>query len=173
MKKVNLPLNRKEIKELKAGDLVLLSGKIITGRDQAHKRLVKAILKKEKLPICLKGQTIYYVGPTPAKPANVIGSCGPTTSSRMDEFTPILLKYGLIGMIGKGNRNNEVINAIKKYKGIYFVTIGGAGAYLSKKVKFCKIIAYKDLGPEAIYELEIKDFPAIVWIDSYGNVINS
>ncbi|MFH1823603.1 MAG: Fe-S-containing hydro-lyase [Candidatus Firestonebacteria bacterium] len=168
MKKISLPLNKKDITKLKSGDLVLLSGKIITGRDQAHKRLVEAILKKEKLPVRLKGQTIYYMGPTPAKPGEVIGSCGPTTSSRLDKFTPTLLKHGLMGMIGKGNRSNEVIHSIKKYKCIYFVTMGGAGAYLSKKVKLCKIIAYKDLGPEAMCELVIKDFPAIVWIDSKG-----
>ena len=162
MKKIKLPLNKNDIKKLKIGDMVLLSGKLITGRDQAHKRLVDSIKKRNKLPFNIKNQTIYYVGPTPAKPKEIIGSCGPTTSRRMDKFTPILLKHGIIAMIGKGNRSKEVINAIKKYGSVYFIAIGGAGAYLSKKVKSARVIAYKDLGPEAIYELEVMDFPVVV-----------
>ncbi|MEK6733002.1 MAG: FumA C-terminus/TtdB family hydratase beta subunit [Candidatus Omnitrophota bacterium] len=161
MKKISLPLTKDIIKTLKQGEQVLLSGPVLTARDAAHKRFFDAIKSGKKIPVSLKGETIYYVGPTPAKEGEVIGSCGPTTSSRMDAFTPLLLKQGLIGMIGKGERSKEVNRAIKKYGAVYFITIGGAGAYLSEKVKSAKVVAYKDLGPEAIYRLEIKDFPAI------------
>ncbi len=160
-----------EINKLKTGDKVLLTGTIYTARDQAHKRLAETIRQGQKLPVALKGQIIYYCGPTRTPKGKIIGSCGPTTSSRMDEFTPLLLKAGLSAMIGKGVRSQEVISAIKKYKAVYFLTYAGCGALLSKYVKSSKVIAYKDLGPEAIYKLEVKDFPLIVGIDSRGNSI--
>ncbi|MCM8781520.1 MAG: FumA C-terminus/TtdB family hydratase beta subunit [Candidatus Omnitrophica bacterium] len=171
MRIIYLPLNDKIIKQLERGDEILLSGKIYTARDQAHKRLVELLAKKQKLPINLKDATIYYCGPTKTRPGNVIGSCGPTTSSRMDAFTPQLLKAGIKAMIGKGHRSREVINAIKRYKKVYFVTVGGAGAYLSKKVKKAKIAAFKGLGPEAIYELDVRGFPVIVAVDAKGRSI--
>nr|MBU1328257.1 FumA C-terminus/TtdB family hydratase beta subunit [Candidatus Omnitrophota bacterium] len=161
MRKIYLPLTKDVIKTFKPREQVLLSGTLLTARDAAHKRLLDALKSGKKIPISLKGETIYYTGPTPARIGEVIGSCGPTTSSRMDPFTPLLLKYGLVGMIGKGERSKEVISAIKKYGAVYFVTIGGAGAYLSEKVKTAEVIAYKDLGPEAIYRLRVEDFPAI------------
>lgn len=164
MKKINSPLTENQIKELKPGQEVLLSGTIYTARDQAHKRLVEAIRRHGKLPINLKGEAIYYCGPTPARKGKIIGSAGPTTSRRMDEFTPLLLKAGLKGMIGKGARSKEVISAIKKYKAVYFLTYAGCGALISKFIKKAKVIAYKDLGPEAIYKLEVKDFPLIVGV---------
>jgi len=162
MRKIFLPLTKGIIKTLKLGEQVLLNGPVLTGRDAAHKRLADTLKSGKKIPVSLKGETIYYTGPAPKRIGEVIGSCGPTTSSRMDPFTPLLLKHGLIGMIGKGERSKEVILAIKKYKAVYFITIGGAGAYLSERVKSSEVIAYKDLGPEAIYRLTIKDFPAIV-----------
>ena len=168
MKTINFPATTKELSKLKAGELVLLSGTIITGRDQAHKRLTDALKQKKKLPVALKGQAIYYVGPTPCKPGETVGSCGPTTSRRMDAFTPALLKAGLTAMIGKGNRSKAVQQAIKTHKAVYFSTLGGAGAYLKQRVTSAKIIAYPDLGPEAIHEFKIDSFPAIVWIDSGG-----
>lgn len=164
MRKIYLPLKKEVISKLKQGEEVLLNGPVLTARDAAHKRLLEALLSKKKLPISLKGETIYYTGPTPARPGEVIGSCGPTTSSRMDIFTPNLLKYGLLGMIGKGERSTEVVNAIKKSGAVYFITAGGAGAYLAGKVTESKVIAYEDLGTEAIRRLIIKDFPAIVSI---------
>lgn len=162
VKKITLPLTKDIIKTLKPGEQILLSGFLLTARDAAHKRLVDSLKAGKKLPVFIKGETIYYTGPTPKRPGNVIGSCGPTTSSRMDPFAPALLKHGLIGMIGKGERSKKVISAIKKYGAVYFITIGGAGAYLSQKVKSAKVIAYEDLGPEAIYRLEVEDFPVIV-----------
>ncbi|OIN96366.1 fumarate hydratase [Candidatus Desantisbacteria bacterium CG1_02_38_46] len=165
MRKIKLPLEDKVLNSLKIGEIVLLNGIIYTARDAAHKRMIK------KLPFDIRGQVIYYAGPTPAPPGRVIGSCGPTTSARMDIYTPLLLKMGLKGMIGKGNRSSDVIKATKKYKAIYFVAIGGAGALLSKKIKSAKIIAYRNLGPEAIYKLEVEDFPVIVGIDSFGKNI--
>lgn len=139
-----------------------MSGSVLTARDAAHKRLYESLQKGKRIPVNLKGQTIYYVGPTPAKKGEIIGSCGPTTSSRMDPFTPLFLQRGLLGMIGKGERSQEVTRAIKKYGAVYFITIGGAGAYLSRKVTSSRVIAYEDLGPEAIYRLGIEDFPVIV-----------
>ncbi len=171
MKTIQLPIDEKTIKTLKAGEMALLSGKLITGRDQAHLRFAGAIKKGKKLPVNIKGQTIYYVGPTPAKAGEVIGSCGPTTSRRMDAFSPLLIKKGLTTMIGKGGRSKETIAAIKKHKGIYFMTLGGAGAYLSKRVISAKVIAYPELGPEAVFELEVRDFPVITAIDSKGKNI--
>jgi fumarate hydratase subunit beta len=163
MKKIKLPLTDEIIKGLKHQDEILLSGIVYTLRDQAHKKLIELLRARKRPPIVVKGATIYYCGPTRRRPKAVIGSCGPTTSSRMDVFTVELLKAGLKGMIGKGNRSRDVIDALRRYKGIYFITIGGAGAYLAKKVKMAKVMAFKDLGPEAIYKLEIKDFPVIVW----------
>jgi len=161
----------KKMNTLKVGQELFFSGIIYTARDQAHKRLAEAIKAGKRLPIELKGAIIYYCGPTQTPKGKVIGSCGPTTSSRMDEFTPLLLKSGLKGMIGKGNRSQEVKKAIKKYKGIYFVTYAGCGALLNKYVKNVKKIAYGDLGPEAILKLEVKDFPLIVAIDVNGRSV--
>jgi len=168
MKKINTPLDLNKTKSLKSGQEVFLSGTIYTARDQAHKRLSEAIKKGIRLPFALKNSIIYYCGPTQTPRGKVIGSCGPTTSSRMDEFTPRLLKSGLKGMIGKGNRSEEVRGAIKKYQGIYFITYAGCGALLSKYVKSVKKVAYGDLGPEAIFKLEVEDFPLIVAIDVHG-----
>ena len=162
---------KKIINTLKAGQELLFSGIIYTARDQAHKRLAEAIKKGSCLPFELKDAIIYYCGPTQTPKGKIIGSCGPTTSSRMDEFTPRLLKHGLKGMIGKGNRSIEVSGAIKKYKGVYFITYAGCGALLSKYVKSVKTVAYADLGPEAILELEVKDFPLIVAIDANGGSV--
>ena len=159
------------MRNLKAGEKFIFTGILYTARDQAHKRLTEAISKGRKLPIDLKGQIIYYCGPTKTPRGKTIGSCGPTTSSRMDEFTPTLLKAGLKGIIGKGNRSKEVIAAIKKYKAVYFLTYAGCGALLSKYIKKVTPIAYKDLGPEKILKLEVKDFPLIVAIDTKGNNI--
>ena len=164
-KKITTPLEKKEIKKLKAGDEILLSGVIYTARDAAHKRMVK------KLPFDLKNQIIYYSGPTPAPPGKIIGSCGPTTSYRMDSYTPTLLRLGLKGMIGKGDRSQEVIAAIKKYRAIYLIAFGGCGALYSQFVKKADLIAYPDLGCEAILKLEVIDFPLIVGIDCYGRNI--
>ena len=171
MKKIKTPLDKAQIEKLKAGDEVSLSGVIYTARDQAHKRLVEAIKAGRKLPIDLKGQMIYYCGPTKTPRGKAIGSCGPTTAARMDNFTPLLLKAGLKGMIGKGSRSPEVIRAIKKYRGVYFLAYAGCGALLTKYVKKAEPVAYKDLGPEAIYKLEVKSFPLIVGIDAKGNNI--
>ncbi len=168
MKIISTPLNKEIIQNLKVGDEVLLSGTIYTARDQAHKRLVKEISKRKKL---IKNQIIYYCGPTNTPKGRVIGSAGPTTSSRMDEFTPKLLSAGLIAMIGKGARSEKVRQAIKKRKAVYFLAPAGCGALLSQKIRSQKLIAYKDLGPEAIYELKVKDFPLIVGIDSKGDSI--
>jgi len=150
----------------------LLSGTIYTARDAAHKKLFELIQKGKKLPVVLEGRIIYYVGPTPARKGQVIGSAGPTTAGRMDKYTPALLDAGVKGMIGKGKRSKEVRDAIIKNKAIYFVTYGGAGAFLSKRIKSSKIIAYPELGTEAIREIEVEDFPVIVAIDSKGGVIN-
>ena len=156
---------------LKAGDEVFLTGVIFTARDQAHKRLAALIRKGKKLPFNLKNQVIYYCGPTKTAPGNVFGSCGPTTSSRMDHLTAPLLAQGLKGMIGKGRRSEEARGLIKKYKAVYFLATGGAGALLSRKVIAAKPVCFKELGPEAVYELYVKDFPLIVGIDSKGRDI--
>lgn len=169
--RINTPLTKDAIVKLEAGDEVLLTGTILTARDAAHQRLTDIIHKGKRIPLNLKDAVIYYAGPTPAKPGKAIGSCGPTTSSRMDSFTPDLLRLGLGGMIGKGDRSKEVINAIKKYKSVYFIAIGGIGALLSFKVKASKPILFKELGTEAVYKLEVKDFPVIVAIDSKGQNI--
>ncbi|MBF0216431.1 MAG: fumarate hydratase C-terminal domain-containing protein [Candidatus Omnitrophica bacterium] len=172
IKRISSPFSEKEIISLKAGEMVLLSGIILTARDQAHKRIFELIAKGEALPLDLQGQTIYYCGPTP--PGNrVIGSCGPTTSGRMDPFTPEILAMGVKALIGKGRRSEDVLQAIKKEKASYFVAPAGAGAYLQKKVISSKVLCFRDLGPEAIYELEVKDFPLVVGIDAKGKDIYS
>ncbi|MFC4801568.1 Fe-S-containing hydro-lyase [Neobacillus sp. GCM10023253] len=163
------PISEQELLKLKAGDRVFLSGTIYTARDAAHKRMFEALQKGEELPFDVAGQTIYYVGPTPAKPGAVIGSAGPTTSGRMDKYTPVLLDLGLKGMIGKGYRSEEVIESMKKNKAVYFAAIGGSGALIAKTIQSVEVVAYEDLGPEAIYKLTIKNFPVVVIIDSEGN----
>lgn len=168
---ISTPLTPDTRKKLKAGDEVLLTGTIITARDAAHKRLHELIKKGKKLPVNLRDAVIYYCGPTPARPGRPIGSCGPTTSSRMDPFAPELIRLGLGAMIGKGNRSEEVARSIKKHKCVYFLAIGGAGALLSTKVRSSRVVLYGDLGPEAVYKLEVKDFPLIVGIDSKGRNI--
>ncbi|MCX7769681.1 MAG: Fe-S-containing hydro-lyase [Proteobacteria bacterium] len=169
IKKINTPLSDEIISQLKCGDLVEITGVIFTARDAAHKRLVELIKDGKELPFDIRGAVIYYVGPTPAKPGQVIGSAGPTTSYRMDPYAPVLLEKGLKGMIGKGKRSKEVRDAIVKYKGIYFASTGGAAALLAKHIKSSEIVAYEDLGPEAIRKLYVENFPAIVVNDIYGN----
>ncbi len=154
--------------KLKIGDRVLITGTILTGRDSAHKRLYELIKKGESLPVEITGQIIYYVGPAPAKPGQVIGSAGPTTSYRMDPYAPLLMEHGLKGMIGKGVRSHDVREAMKKYKAVYFAATGGAGALIAKNIKAARIVAYEDLGPEAIRELEVANFPVIVANDAFG-----
>lgn len=168
-KKINVPLTEEVIKELKVGDSVLITGTIYTARDAAHARLIKLLDEGKKLPLEIKNSIIYYVGPSPAKPGDVIGSAGPTTSYRMDPYTPRLLDIGLKGMIGKGLRSKEVIKSIIKNKAVYFTAIGGAAAIIAKSIKKAEIIAYEDLGSEAIRKLYVEDFPAIVTIDCCGN----
>lgn len=163
------PLTVEKAVSLHAGDSVLLSGVIYTGRDAAHKRLVNMIQKKEELPFDVRDQVIYFVGPTPSKEGEVFGSGGPTTAGRMDAYSPMMLSLGLRGMIGKGYRSDEVIEAIKEYKGVYFGAIGGAGAYIKKCVISSEVIAFDDLGTEAIRRLVVKDLPLTVIIDSLGN----
>lgn len=165
---VSTPLTKDVAVTLKAGDEVLLSGTIFTARDAAHKKLHEMMKKGKRIPLNLEDAIVYYCGPTPAAPRRPIGSCGPTTSSRMDAFTPELLRLGLRGMIGKGDRSSEVRNAIRRYGAVYFLATGGIGALLSTKVKSAKPILFKELGPEAVYKLEVKDFPLIVGIDSKG-----
>lgn len=168
-KKITLPITDEDIKNLKAGDSVLLSGSIITGRDAAHKRLYELIQKGEKLPVDIKGELIYYVGPAPAKPGYAVGPAGPTSSYRMDKYAPSLLDLGLKGMIGKGARNKEVVDAIVRNKGVYLVAIGGAAALIAKSIKREEILCYEDLGTEAVRRYEVEDFPCIVAIDNNGN----
>lgn len=165
------PLVDKDIEKLMAGDRVLITGTIYTARDVAHKKFISLIDQGEELPFDIKGQMIYYVGPTPARPGKVIGSAGPTTGSRMDPYTPKLLEKGLRGMIGKGGRSKEVIEAIKKYKALYFLAVGGTGALIAKTIKKASVVAFPELGPEAVLRLEVEDFPAIVAIDGLGNSI--
>ena len=167
-KKITSPFSDKTIADLKAGDQVLISGVMYVGRDSAHKRLVEAMNKGDKLPFDVKGQVIYYMGPSPTKPGKVIGSAGPTTSGRMDAYTPRMLEAGLKGMVGKGLRTKDVKEAIKKYKGVYLASVGGAAALIAKSIVKSEIIAYEELGPEALLRIEVKDFPAIVINDMYG-----
>lgn len=166
---IKTPLTREDARNLKAGDSCLISGTIYTARDAAHKRLCELIAKGEELPLDVKDSIIYFVGPTPAKPGQAIGSAGPTTSYRMDAYSPELIAIGQTGMIGKGKRGPEVIEAMKKHGAVYFGAIGGCGALLSKCIKKAEVIAYDDLGAEAIRKLEVEDFPVIVIIDSEGN----
>lgn len=168
-KKISTPLTEEISKTLRAGDSILLSGIVYTARDAAHGRLINLLDEGKELPLNINGEVIYYVGPTPEKPGEVIGSTGPTTSYRMDSYAPRLLDLGLKGMIGKGARNEEVISAIKRNNAIYFGAIGGAGALISKCIKSSEVIAYDDLGAEAIRKLEVKDMPLVVIIDTEGN----
>jgi fumarate hydratase subunit beta len=167
--RIRPPLSDQDVEKLKIGDRVLISGIIYTGRDAAHKRLFDLLKEGKNLPFDIKGQIIYYVGPTPAKPGQVFGSAGPTTSYRMDAYSPSLIERGLKGMIGKGMRSDAVKEAMKKYKAVYFAATGGAGALLAKRVKKSEVVAYEDLGPEAIRRLEVDDLPVIVVNDVRGN----
>lgn len=165
---ISTPLSEESARRLKAGDSVLISGVIYTGRDAAHKRMIEALDRGDPLPVDLRDQIIYYVGPAPAKPGQVIGSAGPTTSGRMDAYTPRMLAQGLRGMIGKGYRTPEVIEAMKKHGAVYFAATGGAAALIAKTIKTYEVVAYGDLGTEAIARLTVENFPAIVVIDSEG-----
>ena len=167
-KKVTLPLTDEILQDLKAGDNVLLTGIMYVGRDAAHKRMVEALEQGKPLPFDIRGQTIYFMGPSPAKPGQPIGSAGPTTSGRMDSYSPRLIAEGLKGMIGKGMRSQAVKDTTKKYKAVYFAAIGGAGALISKSIKKSEVIAYEELGAEAIRRLEVEDFPVTVVNDIYG-----
>ena len=166
--KMTAPLTDEDIEKLRIGDIVYLSGTIYTARDAAHKKLVDLLAEGKELPFDLKGSVIYFVGPTPPKPGEPIGSAGPTTSYRMDSYSPILIKHGQKAMIGKGKRNQEVKDACMKYKAVYFGATGGAGALIAKRIKKAEVIAYPELGPEAIRKLEVEDFPVTVVNDSYG-----
>ena len=168
-RKITLPLTEELAKTLHAGESVLVTGTIYTSRDAGHKRMCEALARGEKLPFDPADATIYYVGPTPAKPGNVIGSAGPTTSGRMDAYAPTMMSVGARGMIGKGARLPEVVDAMKKYSGVYFGAIGGAGALLAKCIKKAELIAYEDLGAEALRKLYVEDMPLVVIIDSEGN----
>lgn len=167
--KLQAPLSEKVLQRLRAGEAVSLSGIIFTGRDAAHKRLVEQFDRGEELPFDVCGQVIYYVGPCPAPPGKAIGSAGPTTSYRMDPYAPRLIREGLAGMIGKGDRSNEVIGAMKTHGAVYFAAIGGAGALLANRIKSAEVIAYEDLGPEAVRRIVVEEFPLIVAIDTEGN----
>lgn len=170
VKRITAPFDKEAVKSLKAGDNVLISGTIIAARDAAHKALTEALARGEKLPVELKGETIYYVGPTPAKPNQAIGAAGPTTSGRMDKYTPTMInEVGINGMIGKGYRNDAVVEAMKKSCCVYMVAIGGIGAVISQSIKKYEVLAYPELGPEAVARLTVEDFPAIVAIDCEGN----
>jgi len=173
VKRLNTPLSDKDVKSLKAGDEVLISGAVYTARDLAHKRLCELIDAGKKLPIDLTGQVIYFVGPTPPREGQIIGAAGPTTSSRMDAFSPKLIAAGLKGMIGKGYRAEEVRAALVKYGAVHFSTIGGAGALLSKHITSAEVVAYEELGAEAIRKLEVVDFPAVVAYDAHGMSVYS
>lgn len=168
MKRITPPLSDEDVLNLKIGDSVLITGVLYTGRDLAHKRLFDAIKNNQSLPFDVRGQIIYYVGPAPAKPGYPIGPAGPTTSYRMDPYAPLLIQNGLKGMVGKGNRGKEVIDAMKEHKAVYFAAVGGAAALISKRIKKSEIIAYEDLGAEAVRRLEVEDFPVIVVNDAYG-----
>ena len=170
MKKViHAPLAEEEIRDLRAGDYVYITGTIYTARDAAHKRMQEALDKGEELPISMKDNVIYYMGPSPAREGRPIGSAGPTTASRMDKYAPHLLDLGLKGMIGKGKRTKEVLDAVVRNDAVYFAAVGGAGALLSKRIISSEIVAYEDLGTEAIRRLQVEDFPVIVVADRAGN----
>ncbi|WP_161822826.1 Fe-S-containing hydro-lyase [Sporotomaculum syntrophicum] len=166
--RLKTPVTDDIIKQLRIGQKVLINGFLYTGRDAAHAKLVALIDNGQDLPITLNGQIIYYAGPSPAKPGRIIGSVGPTTSGRMDLYAPKLIALGLKGMVGKGKRSPEVIKAIKQYNSVYFAAVGGAAALISKTVKQCEVVAYPELGPEAIYRLAVEDFPVIVVNDTQG-----
>jgi fumarate hydratase subunit beta len=166
---IQTPLSNDAVDQLSAGDRVLITGVIYTGRDAAHKRLAELIRENRPLPVDLAGQIIYYVGPTPPPPGMPIGAAGPTTSYRMDPYAPVLIEKGLKGMIGKGMRGDAVIEAMKRYRAVYFAATGGAGALISKTIKRAEVVAYADLGTEAIRKLEVEEFPAIVVCDVHGN----
>ncbi|MDD7025660.1 MAG: Fe-S-containing hydro-lyase [Lachnospiraceae bacterium] len=168
-KYINLPISDEDARNLRAGDYVYLTGTLYTARDAAHKRMQEALDRGEKLPVSLEHNLLYYMGPSPAREGRPIGSAGPTTSSRMDKYTPTLMDLGLKGMIGKGKRSQEVKEALIRNEGVYFAAVGGAGALLSKAILSSEIIAYEDLGTEAIRRLEVKNFPVIVVMDSAGN----
>lgn len=168
-KRIQLPLTREAARALRSGESCLLNGVIYTARDAAHKRLCELVAQGKELPIDIRDATIYFVGPTPAKPGQAIGSAGPTTSYRMDAYSPTLISIGQTGMIGKGKRSAEVVDAMKQYGAVYFGAIGGCGALLSKCIKSAELVAYEDLGAEAIRRLEVEDFPVVVIIDSEGN----
>ena len=168
-KKITTPLTDEVIKTLHAGDSVLITGPIYTARDAAHKRMTEALACGEGLPIDVKGNVIYYVGPSPEKPGQAVGSAGPTTSGRMDKYTPTMIEQGMKGMIGKGSRSQEVIDSCVKHCAVYFVAIGGAAVVISQSIKKQELLAYGDLGPEAIRRYDVVDFPAIVCVDCYGN----
>jgi fumarate hydratase subunit beta len=169
VKRIRAPLGEDDIHSLRAGEQVLLSGVVYTARDAAHARLVEAVAAGQELPFPLAGQVLYYTGPCPAPPGRAVGSCGPTTSGRMDCYTPPLLARGLKGMIGKGERSAEVVEAIRRHRAVYLVTIGGAGAYLARCVRSAEVVAYPELGTEAVRRLEIEDLPCVVAIDAEGN----
>lgn len=173
MRRIRAPLTKSERTKLKCGESVLLTGTIYTARDAAHKKLNSLMLLKKRLPFELKDTLIYYAGPTPARHNGLFGSCGPTTASRMDKFTPALLKAGLGGTIGKGRRSQGIRELTKKTKTVYFIAVGGAGAYLAKRIKSLRPVAFKELGPEAVYKIVVKDFPLIVGIDSRGRDVYS
>ncbi len=173
MKRLTLPLRDEDIKDLKAGESVLLTGTMITGRDAAHKRLFELAEKGEKLPVDIEGETIYYVGPAPAKPGYAVGPAGPTSSYRMDKYAPKLLDMGLKGMVGKGRRNDEVKAAIVRNNAVYFAAIGGAAALIAKSIKKTEPICYEDLGTESVRRYYVEDFPCVVAIDSKGNDVYS
>jgi fumarate hydratase subunit beta len=168
-KHLRTPLTDESVSELRAGDKVLITGVIYTARDAAHKRLTELLKEQKPLPIDLKGQIVYYVGPSPAKPGYAIGSAGPTTSYRMDAYSPMLMEQGLKGMVGKGARAKDVVEAMKKHKAVYFAAVGGAAALLARSVKKSDVVAYEDLGAEAICRLQVENFPAIVVNDVHGN----
>ena len=167
-KQISLPLTEESVADLRSGDKVLLTGTLYVARDAAHKRLVETLDKGEPLPFNIQGQTVYYMGPSPAPPGKVIGAAGPTTSTRMDPYAPRLMAAGLKGMIGKGPRSAEVKESIRTWKAVYLAPVGGAGALLSKCILSAEVVAYEDLGPEAVRKLEVKDFPVTVINDSYG-----
>ena len=171
MKTIQAPLKRIDIEQLKMGEEVWVSGTVYAARDAAHKRMAEAIRAGRDLPFNPEGQIIYYVGPCPAPPGRIIGSAGPTTSGRMDAYAPLLIERGLRVMIGKGGRDKGVIDAMRKYGSVYLVTVGGAGAYLAQRIVTAQIVAYPELGPEALYKLEVQDFPCIVAIDAQGHDI--
>ncbi len=165
---INLPLTDEAVMQLRAGDWVYLTGPVIGARDAAHRRMVEALAQGQPLPVDVRGQVIYYVGPTPTPPGRVIGSAGPTTAARMDPYTAPLLAAGLKGTIGKGGRSPQVREALRRFRAVYFLAVGGAGALLSKHIKGMRVIAYEDLGPEAIFLLELDAFPVLVCYDIYG-----